>query len=94
MGWFYVLLYKMLVLGGLAILAVGSSALQGSHPKESDFTLVKVGISIIVFAWVVLLGWTVLTIGQRSAQTDPFAVRAGKQVCTAMDVFTFLPCSC
>ena len=61
-GWVLVLLFKAIVLGAIALLAAGGSALQGTDPKPSSFTLVKVGIAIMVVAWAVLVGWTVQTI--------------------------------
>jgi len=42
----------MAVGGGVGLLAAGSSALRGDHPKSSDLTLVKVGIAILTVCWI------------------------------------------
>lgn len=76
------LLFKIFVLGGLGLLVAGSSALQGTNATESDFTLVKVGISIITISWVILSIWTVLTLSHKGGEVDHSAARAGKQVRT------------
>ncbi|KAH6989589.1 hypothetical protein BKA56DRAFT_576080 [Ilyonectria sp. MPI-CAGE-AT-0026] len=55
--WIKVLLYHFHVTGGVALLAIGASRLQGSNPAPSDMTLVKVGLAILTVAWVVLAGW-------------------------------------
>lgn len=90
-GWFYVLVYKLFVLSGLAILAVGTSALQSDEAKESDFTLVKVGISIITVAWIVSVWWAMLTLCQKGAQIDASGFEAGRQVRTLSE---FPMCFC
>lgn len=63
-------------------MAVGSSALQSDEAKESDFTLVKIGISIITVAWIILTWWAVLTLCQKGAQIDASGFEAGRRVRT------------
>ncbi|ATY60661.1 C6 zinc finger domain [Cordyceps militaris] len=77
--WAVVLALHILVAGATAILAVGASALQSSSPLPSDLIKVKVGITLLLIGWVVLVGWSLQSWFRRSTQHSE-ASRAGRKI--------------
>lgn len=79
--WIKVLLYHFHVTGGVALLAIGASRLQGSNPAPSDLTLVKVGLAILTVAWAVLAGWAGVSLRPLASLNVANPQRAGTMVC-------------
>ncbi|KAF7552223.1 hypothetical protein G7Z17_g4480 [Cylindrodendrum hubeiense] len=75
--WIKVVLYHIHVTGGVALLAVGASHLQGDNPAPSDMTLVKVGLAILTVAWVILAGWAGISLRPLATLNGPNPQRAG-----------------
>jgi hypothetical protein len=80
--WIYVLLFHVLVMTGIAILAVGVSSLEGPQPKPGDENMVKVGISLLTASWVVLLGWVGISVLPNRGSSRAVAHREGTIVST------------
>jgi hypothetical protein len=62
MEWVIVLFLHMLVGAGVAILAVGTSGLDGTHPTATDLTLTKSGAAILTVAWVLVTSWGIASL--------------------------------
>ncbi|KAJ6189014.1 hypothetical protein N7519_003922 [Penicillium mononematosum] len=58
MQWVSVLAYHMLVVAGVALTAAGSSKLQEHEQPLKAEKISRAGISIMVIAWGILVGWT------------------------------------
>ncbi len=79
MEWIYVICYHTLVVVGIVLIAIGASAIEGSNaaPKSSDETLLKVGIVVLLVAWVVLVGWVGLSLLPSQIQYGVAGLREG-----------------
>lgn len=55
-------MFHMLVVVATALIASGGSALQKAEPDASAAALLKAGMGVILLAWLLLVGWIVLTV--------------------------------
>ncbi|KAK3390346.1 hypothetical protein B0H63DRAFT_112172 [Podospora didyma] len=85
-GWLFVLIFHMVVAGGIGLVASGSSALQGDHPKPSDLSLVKVGMAILTVCWVGLCFSAALSVRMRlrASRAADSVYRAGSILLNAV----------
>ncbi|KAF7715290.1 Uncharacterized protein PECH_007298 [Penicillium ucsense] len=82
--WVAVLAYHMLVVAGVALTAAGSVKLQQHQaPTDKAENIVKAGISILVVAWGVLVGWAGLSFLAPRGRTSQLA-KAGTILLTAI----------
>jgi hypothetical protein len=56
-----VLVYHLLVTTGLALVASGASTLSSDNLKLNNERLVKGGIVVLLFAWLIIAIWTVVS---------------------------------
>lgn len=66
--WHIILHFHTIIVVSMILVIIGLVKLTGAHPKESDTTLPKVGVIIILVCWIVLVGFTVSSL--RSSQYD------------------------
>jgi len=60
--WPLVAIFHFFVVAGLGIVASGASAFSGVDVKSSRLTMLKVGIIILLLAWVILCIWSLLSL--------------------------------
>lgn len=78
-------MYHLTVAAGVGILATGASSLEGDNPTESDFTMLKVGIAILVAAWAVLVAWATITLLRPGRGAPSSTQAAATKVSTAVN---------
>ncbi|KUJ23609.1 uncharacterized protein LY89DRAFT_187767 [Mollisia scopiformis] len=81
-----ILLFHIAVTTGLALLASGSSAFgaNSSSANKSDENLLKVGVVILMFTWVILCAWTIFTFLPHQARKDAPAYPSGTKLLYAI----------
>lgn len=84
MEWIIVLLYHMIVAGGIAILAIGVSSLESSDPKPNSLTLVKVGAAILTVSWILVSAWAGFSFVSAKKRADAVLFREGTTVRSAI----------
>ena len=74
MEWPLVAIFHLIVLTGLGIMVSGASAFKGVNVKPSTLALLKVGIIILLLAWIVLCAWSLLSLlpSQRTISAPGF----------------------
>jgi hypothetical protein len=69
-----VAIFHLIVLTGLGIMVSGASAFKGVNFKPSTLVFLKVGIIILLLAWVVLWAWSLFSLlpSQRTVSAPGF----------------------
>ncbi|KAF4630269.1 hypothetical protein G7Y89_g7871 [Cudoniella acicularis] len=73
--WPIIACYHFIVITGLALIVCGSSAFKGGAVSSGTLALLKVGIIVLLLAWVVLIIWGLfsLLLSQRTKDTPGFS---------------------